>query len=65
MVSEISFEVSDLHAEMLDEVKVAAGGQQTRQQVESLIHELYQQVEMQKEQQGEQFVVEEPEDRGE
>lgn len=63
MVSEISFEVSDLHAEMLDEVNVAAGEQHTRQQVESLIHELYQQVEMQKEQQREQFVVEEPEDR--
>jgi hypothetical protein len=63
MVSEISFEVSDLHAEMLDKVKVAAGEKQTRQQVESLIHELYQQVEIQKEQQQEQFVVEEPEDR--
>jgi len=63
MTAQISFEVSDLHAEMLDGVKASAGEKQTRQQVESLIHELYQQVELQKEKQQEQFVVEEPEDR--
>jgi len=63
MAQEIYIEVSDLHAEMMDEVKADAGEQQVRQQAETFIHNLYQQVQVQKEQQQEQFVVEEPEER--
>lgn len=63
MTQEIYIEVSDLHAEMMDEVKVDAGEQQVRQQAETFIHNLYQQVQAQKEKQKEQFVVEEPEER--
>jgi hypothetical protein len=63
MPQEIYIEVSDLHAEMMDEVKADAGEQQVRQQAETFIHNLYQQVQVQKEQQQEQFVVEEPEER--
>lgn len=62
MVEEITIEVSDLHAEMLSEVEQVAGEQQVRQQAETFIHNLYQQVQVQQEQQ-EQFVVEEPEER--
>ena len=63
MGQEITIEVSDLHAEMFEQVEKDAGEQQVRQQAETFIHNLYQQVEAQKEQQQEQFVVEEPEER--
>jgi len=63
MTQEITIEVSDLHAEMFEQVEQDAGEQQVRQQAETFIHNLYQQVQVQKEQQQEQFVVEEPEDR--
>lgn len=61
MVQEITVEVSDLHAEMMDEVKVTAGEQQVRQQTETLIHQLYQQVQQAQAQQ--EFEIEEPEER--
>jgi len=48
MTEELTIEVSDLYAEMYRDVKNSAGGQQTRQQVESLIHQLYQEVEAQR-----------------
>lgn len=61
MTQQITVEVSDLHAEMMDEVKVAAGEQQVRQQTETLIHQLYQQVQQAQAQQ--ELQIEEPEDR--
>ena len=63
MTEEITIEVSDLYAEMFDEVEGQAGPDQTRASVEDMIHNLYQQVERAKAQQQQQFVVEEPEDR--
>lgn len=61
MTKQISIDVSDLHAEMYDEVTDAAGDEQVRQQMETLIHQLYQQVEQARNQQ--QLQISEPEDR--
>ncbi|AGM11360.1 hypothetical protein M199_gp030 [Halogranum tailed virus 1] len=61
MTEEISVEVSDLYAEMYEQVEETAGSEQTRQAVENMIHNLYQQVEQAQQQQ--QFRIEEPEDR--
>lgn len=61
MSKQVTVEVSDLHAEMMDEVKVTAGEEQVRQQTETLIHQMYQQVQQAQTQQ--QFEIEEPEDR--
>jgi len=61
MSKQVTVEVSDLHAEMMDEVKVAAGEEQVRQQTETLIHQMYQQVQQAQAQQ--QLEIEEPEDR--
>lgn len=61
MSKEITIEVSNLHAEMFSEVEQTAGSQQTQQQVETLIHQLYQQVQQAQAQQ--QLQIEEPEDR--
>jgi hypothetical protein len=61
MAQEIYVEVSDLHAEMMDEVKVVAGEDQVRQQTETLIHQLYQQV--QQAQAEQELEIEEPEER--
>jgi hypothetical protein len=59
MTEEITIEVSDVYKEMLDEITVSAGEQQVRQQTETFIHNLYQEVQAQKAQQ--QFAVEEQE----
>lgn len=48
MTEQLTIEVSDFYAEMYRDVKNSAGDQQTRQQVESLIHQLYQEVEAQR-----------------
>jgi len=61
MSKQVTIEVSDLYAEMMDEVKVAAGEEQVRQQTETLIHQMYQQVQQAQAQQ--QLEIEEPEDR--
>jgi hypothetical protein len=49
MGTEITIEVSNLYSEMYNIVIDNAGQKQTRQQVESLIHQLYQEVETQRE----------------
>ena len=61
MTEEITIEVSDLHAEMIDEVKLVAGEEQIRQQTETLIHQLYQQVQQAQAQAQQGMQIEEPE----
>ena len=61
MTEEITIEVSDLHAEMIDEVKLVAGEEQIRQQTETLIHQLYQQVQQAQAQAQQGMQIEETE----
>jgi len=62
MVQEITFEVTDLHAEMLEEAREIAG-EQVDDSAEDFIHNLYKQAKRAEEQQQMAFEVEEPEER--
>jgi hypothetical protein len=48
MTEEITIEVSDLYEQMYRDVVGSVGEQETHQQFESLIHQLYQEVEAQR-----------------
>ena len=48
MTEEITIEVSDLYEQMYSDVVGSVGEQETHQQFESLIHQLYQEVEAQR-----------------
>jgi hypothetical protein len=48
MTEEITIEVSDLYEQMYKDVVRSVGEQETHQQFESLIHQLYQEVEAQR-----------------
>lgn len=59
MSEKITIEVSELYAEMLTEVESFVGERQIRVNMETFIHNLYQQKQKQEEQQQEMFAVEE------
>lgn len=48
MTEEITIEVSDLYEQMYSDVVGSVGEQEAHQQFESLIHQLYQEVEAQR-----------------
>lgn len=63
MGEQISFEVTDLHAKMLDETRDIAGDGAVTDSIENYIHDLYKQAKRMEAQQVESFEIEEPEER--
>jgi len=65
MATEITFEVTDLHAEMLEESRDIIDEGAVNGSVEDFIHNLYRQAKQAEKQQQQQmaFQVEEPEER--
>lgn len=62
-MAEITIEVSDLHEEMLDEVREITDDNTVSGSTENFIHDLYQQARQVQEQQGQRLEIEEPDDR--
>ena len=63
MAQEITFEVTDLHAEMLQEARNIAGDSTVNDSAEDFIHNLYKQAKRAQEQQMQSFEIEKPEER--
>jgi hypothetical protein len=63
MATEITFEVTDLHAEMLEESREIIDESAVNGSVEDFIHNLYKQAKQAEQQQQMAFEVEGPEER--
>lgn len=62
-MTEVTFDVTEIHAEMLEEVRDITGNGVADDSAEDFIHNIYKQAKRAEEQQQLPFEIEEPEER--